>query len=393
MVSRLSLNQGLARCFVFCLLLIGTSQAAGVDRGLFTPYEGPLRLDPLAVNRAIVLRQRLVTIRLELLPQTRGQAVFLNLFDDVVVQAICDGLEANVSEGFVWNGHTQDPATGLVTFSVVGQNVVGTVGTPALTYHIRSFRDGVHVIREIRLPARRSERFPAETVPSPVEQEVAELVNLEREIQNLRPLTLDDGLGDAARGHSADMAEQNYFSHTSLDGQQFYQRITAAGYPYSTCGENIATGYSTPQAVMNGWMNSPGHRANILNAAFCDIGVGYTLGAASTYGHYWTQDFGRLQGVSVCSPVEYLIVATAGSHGTISPSGSVKVPRGRDPDLQDHPRCGLQGPGSQGRRSFGRICGVLHLPIGEREPLHQCILRSSIGRRQVHPVDAASALW
>jgi hypothetical protein len=97
------------------------------------------------------------------------------------------------------------------------------------------------------------------------------------------------------------MAQQNYFSHTSLDGRQFNQRIAAAGYSYSTVGENIACGYSTPQAVMNGWMNSSGHRANILSASFCDIGVGYAFGAASSYGHYWTQDFGRRSGVSVCT--------------------------------------------------------------------------------------------
>ena len=90
-------------------------------------------------------------------------------------------------------------------------------------------------------------------------------MNLEREIANLHPLAWDNALGAAAWDHSTDMAQQDYFSHTSLDGRQFNQRIAAAGYPYSTGGENIACGYSTPQAVMNGWMNSSGHRANILN--------------------------------------------------------------------------------------------------------------------------------
>jgi hypothetical protein len=170
-----------------------------------------------------------------------------------------------------------------------------------------------------------------------VEQEVAGLVNLEREIENLRPLIWDNALGSAARSHSTDMAQQNYFSHTSLDGRGFSQRISAAGYSCSTCGENIAAGYSSPQAVMNGWMNSSGHRANILNSAFCDLGVGYAFESASTYGHYWTQDFGRRQGVSVCTLAEYTIIATAGLHGRIEPSGSVKVQSGANQSFQMTP--------------------------------------------------------
>jgi hypothetical protein len=170
-----------------------------------------------------------------------------------------------------------------------------------------------------------------------VENEVAELVNLEREIENLHPLIWDNALGSAARDHSTDMAQQNYFSHTSLDGRVFYQRITAAGYLYGTCGENIAAGHSSPQAVMNGWMNSPGHRANILDSAFCDLGVGYAFGSASAYGHYWTQDFGRRQGVSVCALAEYTILATAGLHGRIQPSGSVKVQSGANQTFQITP--------------------------------------------------------
>ena len=96
----------------------------------------------------------------------------------------------------------------------------------------------------------------------------------------------------AAQGHAADMASKNYFSHTSLDGRTFSQRITAAGYAWRTAGENIAAGYATPEAVVQGWLQSPGHCANIMNPAFKEIGVGYSYGAASSYGHYWVQDFG-----------------------------------------------------------------------------------------------------
>jgi uncharacterized protein YkwD len=273
---------------------------------------------------------------------TEGQVGILNLFEDVVVRAICDSVEANTSDGFVWNGHIQDLLGSLVTLTVADQALAGAVVLPTLIYHIRSSRDQAHVVREIQHPVQRTGSFLAESAPSSVENEVAELVNLEREIENLHPLVWDNALGSAARDHSTDMAQQNYFSHTSLDGRVFNQRITAAGYPYSTCGENIAAGYSSPQAVMNGWMNSQGHRANILNSAFCDLGVGYAFGSSSTYGHYWTQDFGRRQGLSVCTLAEYTIIATAGLHGRIQPSGSVKVQSGANQTFQITPDAGYR---------------------------------------------------
>ena len=105
-------------------------------------------------------------------------------------------------------------------------------------------------------------------------------------------LTYNSLLERAAQDHAADMASKNYFSHTSLDGRKFSQRITNAGYGWRTAGENIAAGYDTPEALVQGWLQSPGHCANIMNPAFKEIGVGYSYGAASSYGHYWGQDFG-----------------------------------------------------------------------------------------------------
>ena len=117
--------------FIF-FLLIGASRAAEVEAGLFTPYEGPLQLDPLSVNPALVLRQRLVSIRFEILPTTEGQAVILNLFEDVMVRAICDNVEANTSDGFVWMGHIQDLLGSLVTLTVADQALAGTVVLPTV---------------------------------------------------------------------------------------------------------------------------------------------------------------------------------------------------------------------------------------------------------------------
>lgn len=106
-------------------------------------------------------------------------------------------------------------------------------------------------------------------------------------------LTLDTRLRCAARKHSMDMGTHNLFSHTGSDGSTPWQRITNAGYTYTAAGENIAAGYSTPSAVVDGWMKSTGHCNNIMNPSFVHLGVGYSYASGSTYGHYWTQDFGR----------------------------------------------------------------------------------------------------
>ncbi len=97
----------------------------------------------------------------------------------------------------------------------------------------------------------------------------------------------------AATGHSADMAKNNYFSHTSLDGRTFDQRITAAGYRWSAVGENIAAGQTSVQSVMTSWINSPGHCQNLMNPTFRDIGVACVRNDAAKYRLYWTMDLGR----------------------------------------------------------------------------------------------------
>jgi uncharacterized protein YkwD len=117
---------------------------------------------------------------------------------------------------------------------------------------------------------------------------VVSLTNEERAKAGCAALKVDDRLTTAARRHSADMAANNYFSHTSLNRDTFADRIKAAGYPQPGA-ENIAKGYPTAAAVMQGWMNSSGHRANILNCRLKAIGVGMADGPG---GPLWTQDFG-----------------------------------------------------------------------------------------------------
>lgn len=100
-------------------------------------------------------------------------------------------------------------------------------------------------------------------------------------------------LFDAAVGHSADMATQNYFSHTSLDGRSVGQRISAAGYSWTAYGENIAAGQSSASSVMAGWMASAGHCSNIMNSNFTGVAVACVSNSSSTYNRYWTMDLGR----------------------------------------------------------------------------------------------------
>lgn len=136
------------------------------------------------------------------------------------------------------------------------------------------------------------------------EDEVLRLVNEIRLANGLLPLKRVDALDRAARFHATDMSEENYFSHTSHDrvnGElvescEWSDRLRTYYTNWNLIAENIAAGYSTPQKVVDGWMNSPGHRHNILSANNWEIGVGYFQGSGS-YKNYWVQDFGRRQGV------------------------------------------------------------------------------------------------
>lgn len=121
---------------------------------------------------------------------------------------------------------------------------------------------------------------------SSYEAEVIRLVNELRLQNGLRPLTANWELSRVARYKSQDMRDRGYFAHNSPTYGSPGQMIRDFGLSYRTAGENIAKGYPSPQAVVNGWMNSSGHRANILNASYTQIGVGYV-----SQGNYWTQMF------------------------------------------------------------------------------------------------------
>jgi uncharacterized protein YkwD len=126
---------------------------------------------------------------------------------------------------------------------------------------------------------------------SPVQQ-VVDLVNAERSAVGVAALAVDTRLAAAAQAHSEDQAQTLTMSHTGSDGSTLSDRVSAAGYPWSTIGENVAAGQATAQAVVAAWMGSSGHRANILNPSFVHLGVGVAY-ATGGYGIYWTLDFGR----------------------------------------------------------------------------------------------------
>ncbi|MEU9305252.1 CAP domain-containing protein [Streptomyces sp. NPDC048269] len=121
------------------------------------------------------------------------------------------------------------------------------------------------------------------------ESAVLALVNKERAAAGCGPLAVNAKLSAAARAYSDTMARSGVMSHTGPDGSTMTTRVEAAGYGWSRLGENIARGQADAGAVMNAWMNSPGHKANILNCAFREIGIGVHKGDG---GPWWTQDFG-----------------------------------------------------------------------------------------------------
>ncbi len=135
-----------------------------------------------------------------------------------------------------------------------------------------------------------------------VEEQFLQLLNDERVKVGVSELALDSSLTAAAYGHSEDMAVNNYFSHNSKDGRRFSDRIIAQGYRYSIAGENIAYHYGAPDAakVFEMWMNSPGHKSNMLSSSFSDAGLGVYYTGKYTY---YTLDLGRKIGTSPSPPI------------------------------------------------------------------------------------------
>ncbi|QAS52049.1 CAP domain-containing protein [Halobacillus litoralis] len=135
-------------------------------------------------------------------------------------------------------------------------------------------------------PEENTQEEAAASEVSEFEKQVVELTNQEREKQGLAPLELDTELSAVAKDKSLDMQQNNYFSHNSPTHGSPFDMMKAYGIDYRTAGENIAMGQTSPEQVVEGWMNSEGHRKNIMNPNFTHIGVGH-----AENGNYWTQMF------------------------------------------------------------------------------------------------------
>jgi uncharacterized protein YkwD len=126
------------------------------------------------------------------------------------------------------------------------------------------------------------------------DQQILDLVNKERSKVGAKPLKLNEKLDRAADKHSIDQAAHNKMSHSGSNGSKFGDRIKQDGYLFSSAAENVAAGQKNPMQVMESWMNSSGHRTNILNPQLENIGIGSATSSNGTL--FWTQDFGTPRG-------------------------------------------------------------------------------------------------
>jgi len=181
---------------------------------------------------------------------------------------------------------------GLTAFTGLGDAVPAPVGAAAPETHevaAVAVRSAVTPRTTRVRPRPTTAPRPTTTAPTPATQ-ILSRVNAERAKAGCKAVVLDPRLAAAAAGHAQDMATNNYFSHTSRDGRTFVDRIKAQGYPVPR-SENIAAGQPTVTAVMDAWMASAGHRANILDCSAVAMGAASATGGS--YGIYWVQDFGR----------------------------------------------------------------------------------------------------
>jgi uncharacterized protein YkwD len=163
------------------------------------------------------------------------------------------------------------------------------------TYYVRVLRHRGSTRYRLKLSVTAQQTSPGAST-HPFVQQVLDLTNVQRQQAGLASLTLNQNLNASAQAHTNDMAFNDFFAHTGSNGSSFADRVRSAGYNYSFTAENIAAGYATPSSVVKAWMNSSGHRANILNPNLRELGVGFYFlendPGTTTYRYYWTQNFG-----------------------------------------------------------------------------------------------------
>lgn len=229
-------------------------------------------------------------------------------------------------------------------------------------------------------------------------QRVLDLTNQQRAQAGLPPLTLDPALNSSALAHSQDMASHNFFSHTGSDGSSVDQRIRAAGYsPLWAWGENIAAGQPSPEEVVNAWMNSPSHRANILSPYYHEIGVAYVYAAGTTYLHYWTQDFASHGQAQPAPPPTAVPPTRVPAPTAVPPTATPLVPTPIPPTATPVPPTATPTPAPAisppTALALARLWQVAQLVNGERAARGLPLLaldRGLVLAAQAHSMDMAS---
>ncbi len=180
--------------------------------------------------------------------------------------------------------------------------------------------------------------------PDAWEQRVAVLINEERALVEAPPVSVDVRLVASARLHSEDMALHHFMGHDGSDGSAFWERIQAAGYP-SPGGETVGAGHSSPEMIVDGWMNSPPHRAILLDARYTHVGIGYAP-SDWFYPHLWTANFGSSSEPPLAPEVMCPFQRACGDGIDNDGDGLVDYPE--DPGCRTHrqlseadPNCGL----------------------------------------------------
>lgn len=196
--------------------------------------------------------------------------------------------------------HIEGAANDSTILRVLTANYCEELTDPAFT-EIGTYRRGKEIWLVVAAP------FSAPVIKdSPATQrEILKLVNAARakprrcgskSFPAAPPLALSAVLTRAALAHAQDMASHSHFEHSGINGSTPAQRATTAGYQWRNVAENIAAGPATPDAVVEGWLNSPGHCANIMGAQYTEMGVAFAVDTKSKAGIYWAQEFGRQKG-------------------------------------------------------------------------------------------------
>ncbi|GAB1542974.1 hypothetical protein NUACC21_56480 [Scytonema sp. NUACC21] len=278
----------------------GRQASPFTDISMSRDYAG----NALNIARNIVLDSKTVVYRESIGDVDRNDDYRLDLSQNTNFQLVLNGLSANAdvqllnsSGQFIAGSTNGGSANESLSFS----------NLQAGTYYIRVYQgvNGANTNYNLSLSATPdSSPVPSSPPPAPISvddsfiQRVLDLTNAQRLQAGLQPLKLSTKLNSSAQGHSEDMALRDFFGHIGSNGSFLSDRVRSVSYSYSYVGENVAAGYSTPEQVVQGWMNSPEHRANILNSKFQEMGVGYYYLANDTgnvnYQHYWTQDLGAV---------------------------------------------------------------------------------------------------